>query len=71
MSTKKALLETQAIELMELIEDTVSHFCKENTVSGEKAWVMIRSLSCYKLEQFPSAVDTYQEFEDVVNEEET
>ena len=31
-------------ELHELLEDTVSHFCQENMVSGELAWLIVQ---CY------------------------
>ena len=43
----------QAIDLMELIEDSVQHHCKENMMSGETAWVMVRALSIAKLQEFP------------------
>ena len=34
-----------AVNLLEVIEDTVQYFCDENKVSGEKVWHMINSLS--------------------------
>ena len=34
-------LESQAIEVMELIEDSVEYFCTENVISGEKVWTMV------------------------------
>ena len=37
-------LQNQAIELLELIEDTSEHFCDENQVSGEQFYVMMKSL---------------------------
>ena len=43
----------QAIDLMELIEDSVQHHCKENMMSGEAAWVMVRALAIAKLQEFP------------------
>ena len=45
--------ELQAIDLMQLIEDSVEHHCKENMMSGERAWVMIRALAIAKLQEFP------------------
>ena len=42
-----------AIQLLEVIEDTVEYFCDENRVSGEKVWHMINSLSETKLGYFP------------------
>ena len=43
----------QAIDLMELIEDSVQHHCQEGMRSGEAAWVMVRALSIAKLQEFP------------------
>ena len=44
----------QAIDLMELIEDSVQHHCQENMMSGEAAnWVMVRALAIAKLQEFP------------------
>jgi len=43
----------QAIDLMELIEDSVQHHCQENMMSGETAWVMVRALAIAKLQEFP------------------
>ena len=42
-----------AIQLLEVIEDTVEYFCDENRVSGEKVWTMINALSETKLGYFP------------------
>ena len=42
-----------AIQLLEVIEDTVQYFCDENRVSGEKVWHMINALSETKVCQFP------------------
>ena len=42
-----------ALNLLEVIEDTVSYFCDENKVSGEKVWNMIASLSELKCGYFP------------------
>ena len=42
-----------AINLLEVIEDTVQYFCDENMVSGEKVWHMINALSETKVCQFP------------------
>ena len=38
-------LESQAIEVMELIEDSVEYFCTENVISGEKVWTMVAALA--------------------------
>ena len=45
-------LESQAIEVMELIEDSVEYFCNENVISGEKVWTMVGALADAKLAQF-------------------
>ena len=42
-----------ALQVLELIEDTVSYYCDENMVSGEKVWHMINALSETKLGYFP------------------
>ena len=42
-----------AIDLMELVEDSVDFHSKENMMSGERAWVMIRALAIAKLQEFP------------------
>ena len=47
------LLQHQAIEIMEMIDDVVEYYCDENIVSGEKVWVMINALSTIKVNQFP------------------
>ena len=38
-------------ELVELIEDSVSHFCDQNKISGELTWLVIQCLSTAKIEQ--------------------
>ena len=49
-------LESQAIEVMELIEDSVEYFCTENVISGEKVWTMVAALADAKLAQFPNMI---------------
>ena len=43
------ILQQQAIEIMQLIEDAVEYHCQENMISGEKAWVMIYALAEAKI----------------------
>ena len=43
---------SKALELKELIEDTVEYFCDENMVSGELAYIMVQALTEAKLAQF-------------------
>ena len=42
-----------AVNLLEVIEDTVQYFCDENKVSGEKVWHMINSLVKSNVVIFP------------------
>ena len=48
-----AILQQQAITVMEHVEDIVEHICDENTISGEKVWVMINALSEAKIAEYP------------------
>ena len=52
-----AILHQQAITVMEHVEDIVEHICDENTISGEKVWVMINALSEAKISEFPDQDD--------------
>ena len=54
-------LQNQAIELLELIEDTSEHFCDENQVSGEQFYVMMKALVDCKLREFPFDVDELED----------
>ena len=49
----KQLLQKQALNVMEVIEDSVEMLCDEYRISGEKVWTMISALSDYKLNEFP------------------
>ena len=46
-------LESEATEVMLVLEDCVEHICRENTLSGEKVWVMVGALADAKLKEFP------------------
>ena len=50
-------LEHQAVEVMQLIEDSVEYYCTENVISGELVWSMIKGLAEAKLNQFPEPED--------------
>ena len=39
----------KAMELKELIEDTIEYYCDTNMVSGEMAWILTETLSTAKL----------------------
>jgi len=53
MAQSPEQLQSEAMEIMELIEDVVEYHCDEKFISGEKMWVMINALSTYKLNEFP------------------
>ena len=59
-------LHEQAINLLELIEDTSEHFCDENTISGEQFYVMMKALVDCKLREFP--LDFKQLEEDIYDD---
>ena len=54
-------LHEQAINLLELIEDTSEHFCDENTISGEQFYVMMKALCDCKLKEFPLDFEQLEE----------
>ena len=58
-------LQNQAINLLELIEDTSEHFCDEHLVSGEQFYVMMKALVDCKLKEFPF---DYEQLEDEIYE---
>ena len=61
-------LQDNAINLLELIEDTSEHFCDENQVSGEQFYVMMKALVDCKLKEFP--IDLEQLEEDIYQDSE-
>ena len=54
-------LQDNAINLLELIEDTSEHFCDENQVSGEQFYVMMKALCDCKLKEFPLDFEQLEE----------
>ncbi len=50
---EQQILQNQALEVLNLIEDSVEMLCDEHVISGEKVWTMIGALSDYKLKEFP------------------
>ena len=46
-------LRDQAVEISELVEDTISHYCNENRVSGQRAGFFVSHLANAYLSQFP------------------
>ena len=61
-------LQDNAINLLELIEDTSEHFCDENQGSGEQFYVMMKALVDCKLKEFP--IDLEQLEEDIYQDSE-
>ena len=52
-NNERQKLQNDAVNLLELIEDTSEHFCDEHFVSGEQFYVMMSALCDAKLRQFP------------------
>ena len=58
---EKQRLQEQAINLLELIEDTSEHFCDEHLRSGEQFYVMMKALIDCKLKEFPFDFEQLEE----------
>ena len=54
-------LQNDAINLLELIEDTSEHFCDEYCVSGEQFYIMMKALVDCKLREFPFDFEDLEE----------
>ena len=54
-------LQNDAINLLELIEDTSEHFCDEHCVSGEQFYIMMKALVDCKLREFPFDFEDLEE----------
>ena len=57
MTNQQHQLESEAMEVLEMLEDMVEYVCKEHTISGEKVYFMIHELSRIKLNEFPQDPD--------------
>ena len=57
MTNEQHQLESEAMEVLEMLEDMVEYVCNEHRISGEKVYFMIHELSRIKLEQFPQDPD--------------
>jgi hypothetical protein len=53
MTNEQRQLESEAMEVLEMLEDMVEYVCKEHTISGEKVYFLINELSRIKLNEFP------------------
>ena len=43
----------ESMEVLELLEDTVSYHCNEKKLSGQKVWSMVAAAAMVKLKEFP------------------
>ena len=43
----------ESMEVLELLEDTVSYHCNEKKLSGQKVWSMVAAAAMVKLREFP------------------
>jgi len=53
MTNEQQQLESEALEVLEMLEDMVEYVCNEHRISGEKVYFMINELSRIKLNEFP------------------
>ena len=53
MVTNNETLRLQALNVLEVIEDSVESICDTEMISGEKVWTMVYGLAEAKLEEFP------------------
>ncbi len=54
MTNEQFKLQNEAMEVLEMLEDTVEYVCREQQISGEKVWFMVNELSRIKLNEFPN-----------------
>ena len=60
-NNERTKLQNDAVNLLELIEDTSEHFCDEHFVSGEQFYIMMKALVDCKLKEFPFDFDDLEE----------
>ena len=60
-NNERIKLQNDAINLLELIEDTSEHFCDEHLCSGEQFYIMMKALVDCKLREFPIDFDELEE----------
>ena len=53
METNNETLRLQALNVLEVIEDSVENICDTEMISGEKVWTMVYGLAEAKLDEFP------------------
>jgi len=54
MTNEQFKLQNEAMEVLEMLEDTVEYVCREQQISGEKVWTMVQELARIKCTQFPN-----------------
>ena len=54
MTNEQFKLQNEAMEVLEILEDTVEFVCREQQISGEKVWHMVNELSRIKCNEFPN-----------------
>ena len=65
-NNERIKLQNDAINLLELIEDTSEHFCDEHLCSGEQFYIMMKALVDCKLREFPFDFEDLEE--DIYND---
>ena len=54
MTNEQFKLQNEAMEVLEMLEDTVEYVCREQQICGEKVWYMVHELARIKCNQFPN-----------------
>ena len=54
MTNEQFKLQNEAMEVLEMLEDTVEYVCREQQISGEKVWYMVQELARIKCNEFPN-----------------
>ena len=54
MTNEQFKLQNEAMEVLEMLEDTVEYVCREQQISGEKVWYMVHELARIKCNEFPN-----------------
>ena len=61
LNNNPTLLQEQAINLVDTIEDIAEYFCDEHFISGEQFYVMMKALVDTKLREFPFDFEQLEE----------
>ena len=54
MTNEQFKLQNEAMEVLEMLEDTVEYVCREQQISGEKVLYMVQELARIKCNEFPN-----------------